>query len=226
MAETRYQCTFCGTRFVSEDRFMKHRCKEMIRDEEFRSADGQTAWMYYQKWMKAYRRLVPNSKSFLHSKFFGSFYKFAQFVKKVQIPDTDAFIKLMKDKDISPTLWTNDQVYALYLEYVDRIVPPLKHAEITINTLFDVAEEHGIDVADVFTVIKPNDLIQLLRQRKVSPWILLNSPKFRDFFVRKTTSEEKVILESIIRPSYWKKKFSTNPTSLTVMKTYVSELHL
>jgi len=198
----------------------------MIRDEDFRSPDGQAAWLYYQKWMKAYRRLVPNSKSFLNSKFFSSFLKFAKFVKKVQIPDTDAFIRLMKEKDISPTLWTNDQVYVLYLEFVDRTVSPLKHAEITINTLFDVAEGYEVDVADIFTVVNPNEMIQLLRQRKLSPWILLNSPKFRDFFVNKTSSEEKVILESIIRPPYWKKKFSSNQNNLEIMKRYVSELHL
>lgn len=226
MVETRYKCHFCGQRFVNEDRFLKHKCKQMIKHEHFQSAEGQSAWTYYQNWMKAYHRFVPNSKSFLHSKYFNSFYRFALFVKKVQIPDTSAFIKLMKERDISPTIWTNDQVYTLYLEYMDSRVPSIKHAEITINTLFDLADELSVDVENVFQTINPNKLILLLRQRKLSPWILLNSSKFRDFFVQKTSSEEKIIIESIIRPQYWKKRFEMQPNEITTMKKYVAELHL
>jgi len=226
MSESRYQCHYCGHRFTHEHRFIKHRCKQMIRDEEFRSADGQAAWLYYQKWMKAYRRIVPNSKSFLHSKYFNSFFRFSQFVKRVQIPDIDAFIKMMKEKDISPTIWTNDQVYALFLEYMDRKVSPIRHAEITINTLFDLADEHDIDVSDIFDVVTPNEVIQLLRQRRLSPWILLNSTRFKQFYVDKTTAEERIVMESIIRPQYWKKKFDSQDTAIEQMKMYIIELKL
>jgi len=226
MSDTRYQCDFCGQRFVREDRFLKHKCKQMERDEQFHSQDGQTAWSYYQSWMKAYRRVVPSPKSFLHSKFFNAFYRFALFVKRAQIPDTDIFIRLMREKDISPVLWDNDQVYALYLEHIDRRMGPIRHAEISINTLFDLADDSNVDVSEVFETITPNQLIQLIRQRKISPWILLNSSKFKEFFVSKTTSEEKIILESIIRPPYWKEKFQTKTKELTAIRKYITELRL
>jgi len=226
MSETRFQCQFCGHRFVHEDRFIKHRCKQMIRDEEFRSTEGQAAWLYYQKWMKAYRRLVPNSKAFLTSKYFNSFYRFAKFVKAAKIPDVDVFISLMKDRDISPTIWTNDQVYSLYLEYIDRKMTPLRHVEITINTLFDLADDKDVNIDDIFSIVTPNEIIQLLRQRKLSPWFLLNSAKFKEFFINKTTSEEKIVMESIIRPKYWKDRFDSGGKILTQIQFYASELHL
>ena len=226
MVDTNYQCKFCHHRFVSETRFLKHRCKQMIRDEEFRSPEGQAAWGYYQKWMREYQRFVSNYKSFLQSKYFNSFLKFAKFVKKVRIPDIDVFVRLMKEKDIHPTIWTNDKVYSLYLEYADRKLSPMKHAEITINTLFDYAEDKEVEVVDVFDNITPNEVIHFLRQRRLSPWILLHSDKFRTLYINKTTSEEKVILESIIRPQYWKHKFETQPKTVQIMKKYVSELQL
>jgi len=205
---------------------MKHRCKAMIRAEEFRTVEGQAAWRYYQAWMKAYRRMVPRDRSYLKSKYFNSFMRFATFVKKMKIPDTDAFIWLMKEKDISPTIWTNDQVYSLYLEFMDRKVSPKRHAEITINTLFDEADEREIDVSEIFNNITPNELINLLRRRQVSPWFLLNSKKFKEFFIKSTSSEEKIIMGSIIKHHYWKKKFEDNPNDVKHMQLYAKELNL
>jgi len=226
MPEYNYKCDFCGNHFVMEDRFLKHRCKHMIRDEEFRTMTGQAAWLYYKAWMKAYRRMVPKDKAYLKSKFFNSFMKFAAYVKKMKIPDTDGFIWLMKQKDISPTIWTNDQVYTMYLEFMDRKVAPKRHAEITIDTLFNEADERHISVSDIFEHITPNELIQLMHRRQVSPWLLLNSKKFKTFFIKSTSSEERLIMESIIRPKYWATKFKDNPKAVQNMQTYAKELNL
>jgi len=198
----------------------------MKRDEEFRTVLGQQAWVFYQNWMKAQRRMVPAAKSFIHSKFFNSFIRFAVFSNKVHLPDTSAFIWLMKEKDISPTIWTNDQVYSLYLEFMDRKVSPKRHAEITINTLFDLAEDHNCAVSDLFDHMTPNEVIMLLRSRRISPWLLLNSAKFKDFFINATSQEEKIIMETIIRPPYWQKKFTANPDAIKTMLLYISELKL
>ena len=198
----------------------------MIRDEEFKTPEGQAAWIFYQKWMKAYRRIVPKSSAFLHSKFYNSFMRFSLFTRKVHLPDIDMFIWLMKDKDISPTIWTNDQVYSLYLEFMDRKAPPLKQAEITVNTLFDLSQERDCEVTEIFDELTPNEVIALLRQRLLSPWILLNSNKFKQFFVDRVSVEERIVMESIIRPPYWGKKFSSQPDDVERMKLYVAELSL
>ena len=75
MAESRYQCHYCGQRFVLEKRFIKHKCKQMKREELFRTSIGQSAVLYYQMWMQAYRRGTPKPKSFLNSKYFDSFFE-------------------------------------------------------------------------------------------------------------------------------------------------------
>lgn len=226
MKEKRFLCDFCGTRFSLETRYMNHRCKQMIRQEEFITPIGQAAWIFYQKWMKAKRKVVPKSSTFLHSKFYNSFIRFAEYIKKSHLPDVDMFIWLMTDKDISPTIWTSDQVYSQYIEFMDRKATPTKQAEITINSLFDLAQQHNCDVTAVFDTVCANEIIQLIRQRRLSPWLLLNSSKFREFFVKKTSAEERIILENIIRPPYWTKKFLSSPKDIQRMKLYVSELSL
>ena len=132
----------------------------------------------------------------------------------------------MNEKDISPTIWTNDQVYAMYLEFLDRQCDPHQMAQITINTLFEVCEAAECDVSELFDVLTANEVIHLLRQRRLSPWVLLLSPRFVEFYGKKVSSEERMAIESIIRPSYWKTKFSKNPDTVKQMRKYVAELGL
>lgn len=198
----------------------------MKRDEEFRTPIGQAGWHFYQDWMKAYRRQVPRSSAFLSSKFYASFIRFAKFVKKVNLPDPQSFILLMKERDIAPSIWNSDAVYAIFLEFLDRRGDPKKQAKTTIGTLYDVAEEMECDVSEVFDHITSSHLIQLLRERRLSPWILLNSEKFQQFYVNKVSPEERIIMRSIIRPHYWAEKFQARPDDRGLMRTFVSKLNL
>lgn len=224
--DTPFVCTYCGHRFSFEERYLKHRCKQMVREEQFKTPIGQQAWLYYQKWMKASHKLVPQVKAFLHSKFYGSFIRFAEFVQRSKIPDPDMYISLMVDIDMAPAMWTSDPVYALFIEHLDKKISPSKHAQITINTLFTIAENAQCDVSEVFNTLQPNDMIQLLRQRKLSPWLLLQSKKFKIFLTTKLTKEQRIILETIVRPHIWQDKLKKNQQHVIAMRKYVQELNL
>ena len=225
--EFKYQCDFCHARFKTETRFMKHHCKEMKRAEDFRSLEGQAAHLFYKSWMKyKHHTTMTNPIAFRDSRYFNVFLKFVDFVRRAQLPDTDAFIELMVKQRIEPNLWTDERAYGKYLEWVTRVMATEKLIEITVKTMFDIADVAHVDVGDVFDNITPNELIQLLHQRRISPWILLNSKKFTEFFRDKTTSEERVIMESIINPEYWMKRFKTHPDDLKLAKDCVTALEL
>ena len=226
MADYKYECHFCGQKFKLEARFMKHKCKEMKRDEELRTVVGQAAWLYYQEWMKTGRKLVPNPKSFLGSRYYNAFMRFARHVRKVHLPDVHGFIKFMREHNMEPYMWTSDQVYPKYLEYLDRRSPPTKRANTTIDTFLAIAEKSERDVSEIFDIIDADDVITLLRRRSISPWILLNSDKFKEFYATKTNGEERIIIESLIRPDFWVEKFAKNPKMVETMKVIVEELNL
>lgn len=198
----------------------------MQRDAEFRTPEGQAAWLFYLKWMKAYRRGEPTVEAFLTSKFYNAFMKFSRFTKRVNIPDVDAYIWLMSKDDISPMMWTMDEAYARYIENTDRKLGANQNAKITIDTLFDLKDEYGCEVEDIFNIVEPNVIIQLLRQRRLSPWILLKSQKFKQFFKHSCSTEERMIMESIIRPAYWAEKFEQHPDDVEQMKVYIEALSL
>ena len=71
----------------------------MLKMKELKSNVGQTAYLYYSMWMKAYNRKVPDIETFATSKFYRSFVNFAEFAKKMGIANVEKFIKLMKEKE-------------------------------------------------------------------------------------------------------------------------------
>jgi hypothetical protein len=195
----------------------------MERDEEVRTPIGQAAHSFYCKWMKAYKRMAPDIAAFLTSKYYMSFIRFAKYVKSVKLADVDEFILLMKDRDISPTIWTNEQAYSLYLEYLDKVIAPSKQAQITINTLFNIADEYDVEVNKVFTVLHPSEVLQYIRERKFSPWILLHSKEFEKLMLRCDTEQRK-LFGDLMRPNYWRLKFSQKPETVELMRRYNKEL--
>lgn len=220
-----FQCVFCMKRFSREASYLKHRCRQMERNDEMRTMLGQSAFSYYEHWMKSYNRNVPSPEVFLTSKYYTSFIKFAKYVKDLNIPDVEVFIALMKEKDISPMIWTDDQVYALYLEYLDKRLSPIKQAALTIDTLFKLADALDCDVSRVFHEVHPIEILQLIRERRISPWLLMHSVEFKKLMIR-CTPEQRALFEGLIRPQYWKYKFDKNPEIGKMMKKYAEEMNI
>jgi len=222
-----HKCNFCEKAFVRETSAIKHVCSGMTREAQFSSLNGQTAWDYYKKWLTLQRRrAVCSGISFKKSKYFNSFYTFVEFKHKVNMPDVDIYMELMVNEEISPTFWTRDEAYRKYLTHLAYNTPINKLVELTISTLFDVADFMEVDVSEVFTVLHTNDIIQLLRQRTISPCILLNSRKFADFYKNRTTAEERTIISTIVDSKTWEKRLNNNEADATALKKYVTELGL
>jgi hypothetical protein len=114
----------------------------------------------------------------------------------------------------------------MYIEHLDRKSTPLEQAKLTVETLLTVADKRQADVSNIFEMLSPNEVIHLLRTRQVSPWLLLCSRKFKLFFKDKTTPEQRLIMETLIRPDYWLEKFEKSPKELEAIKHYVEAMNL
>jgi hypothetical protein len=172
------------------------------------------------------KKMPPRADAFLTSRYFRTFINVATFFKRVNLPKPEKFIWLMVEKNFPPTMWMLDDAYALYMEFLEYRTAPLEQVQISIDTLFKIADAEGVDVSDVFTKIHPNDLIQLIRARRVSPWLLLLSKKFRQYYVDKVSPEQRIILETLIRPDSWAERFEKHSATVTDIKQCIQELNL
>lgn len=224
--QQRFTCRYCHRPFVREDRYLVHKCQQMKRLEELQTPEGQAGWQYYQMWMRAQKRMAPPAKSFLASKYYRTFINFAKHVKTVGLPKPEKFIWLMKEKELQPTIWTNDEVYSMYIEFLDRQSLPLEQAKLSVETLLNIADKKCIDVCDVFDNLTPNEVLQLIRRRQLSPWLLLFSKKFKQLFKEKASTEQRIILETMIRGDYWAEKLASHPKEQLAIKQLVTELNV
>lgn len=203
---------------------MQHECKQMKREAELKSPTGQTALHYYQLWMRNMKRMPPPAATFLASKYFRTFIEFVKFTKTVDLPMPEKFIWLMVQKSYTPTMWRNDDVYSMYIEFLDRKTSPVDQAKLSIKTLMDYTEKKGIDISEAFNAMTPPEVIHLLRVRRLSPWLLLFSKSFKNLFQNRTTPEQKIIIENLVRPEYWAEKKDDHPDSVAIIKTFVAEM--
>lgn len=222
----RFRCKYCRAVFVREDRYLVHKCKEMKRVQEFQTPVGQTAWQYYQLWLRKQKRMAPKPDSFLTSKYYRTFVNFAKFAKAADLPSVEKFIWLMIEKDWPPTLWTNDEVYTQYLEFLDYKTTPMEQVKTSIETLVNYSNKNEIDISEAFKKMQPTEVIHLVRTRRLSPWLLLFCQTFKQMFRERVSNEQKIILETLIRPDYWAEKFEDNLKTVDKIKQCVKELQL
>jgi len=198
----------------------------MKQDEDVRTPEGLAAWEFYRLWLNKNRRKARNINSFMGSQYYKAFIRFAKFVKKTALPQPDYFIDFMNLKRYDPRLWTDSRVYQAYLEHLDLTGDPMDRFAATIKSLQKLANEAGCEIKDVFDHLTPPEMVHKIYSRELSPWFLIHSAKFWDFYKNKTAPSDQVRLEGLIRLPFWKERFARHPDVHNDMKTMVKRLNL
>lgn len=212
-----FECEYCKKHYVKESAFLQHTCRAKERLDQIKTPLGQAAYLFYAKWMFMTKRSVPSRDTFMTSKYYESMIRFAKFIKAVRIPEPEIYIQVMKSKDLQPTMWTLDDAYGFYLEHVEFHMDPKTSIRITSSIISELAQEYEVDMPQVFEAVEPNEIIQLIRERKLTPWVLLKSAKFRQF-LQSCTDEQMSIIETLINSTFWKRRFQDNPKVVEFVK--------
>jgi hypothetical protein len=208
---------------MKERHFMAHECKEMLRSREVQTMIGQRAYILYKHWLEKQRRKPPPIETFVTSTYYTAFIKFATFCRDTSIADPELYVELMVKKGISPSLWMKDEPYGMYLEHMDKHADPYDQAERTLNCLATVAEKLEIPIGNVFAELRYGEMLELINQRQLSPWILFCSPKFKEW-VAKLDEHERAHLMKSIGIVYWQMVLEKNPQVVQDMKTLVADV--
>ena len=181
---------------------MAHECTQMLRSREIQTVTGQQAYILYKHWLEKQRRKPPPIETFTTSTYYSSFIKFATYCKETGIADPELYIELMIKAGISPALWARTEAYDTYLEHVDKRADPYQQAEVTIKTLDSLATKLNVPVENVIAELRYGEMLELIQQRKLSPWILFCSSKFKAW-VSKLDPHEHELLMKNIGIAYW-----------------------
>jgi phage/plasmid-associated DNA primase len=221
-----WDCEFCSRAFVHENAFMKHHCPQRERLDELRSSVGQTAYAHYSEWMKQKKRSVPPIETFATSKLYTTFIKFAEHAACSNIPNVKQFIKLMVEhNDVSPTLWTRDNIYALYLEWYDDGYSPEQQVLESVEFIQQLALDYECTPSWIFKVVPVDTLVLHIKRRKISPWFLMSSSVFRRHLLL-CESEDKDKLERALNAGAMINRIQRNPDLFRFFNRVTSEVGL
>jgi hypothetical protein len=221
-----FECEYCNKKYKIETHFMKHSCTPMKRAQEFKTPMGQAAWAFYKEWMLQQKRRMPDSRAFLASTQYGSFIRFAEMVRKTRLPKPAEFIKLMIKRGYFPSMWKSPQIYDEYMTHMDMNMTYAKHIEITKATLHNQATHFQCEIGDVFEHLSIGEVITLIRERKLSAWILILSDKFKNYFKENATQEQLIVMTPLLNIDHWVRRTKSNENSKQEILKFISESKL
>lgn len=224
MTKKYFECQYCLKKYVNEGSFKKHVCEPMIREQNKRTTSTVTAFNYYNMWLNGMGKRSQTLEVFLDSKYYTSFIKFVKFTTRMMTPRIDIYIKVMIKRRLLPMFWCNKTVYQFYLDKFDVIFPPDEQIQISIETLTGLARIFDCKTADIFNHIRPFELIRLIQTKRLSPWLLLCSSKFKKYITYTMNPKEHAILDGFIDARYWKSNFTNSPDDVDMAKRVVKKL--
>lgn len=226
MSEPLFKCEYCDTEYVREHAYYNHKCEPKRRHELMQTKVGWTAYEAYSEWMRQNKRMVPSRDTFMSSKLFKPFVTFAEFVRDSNLKQWKGFISIMVDRDIAPNLWTHEKAYSLFIEHFDNYVPVMQQVDSTVNWIMKLSDGLDVETGEIFNHIEPKMILDLIKLRHITPWVLLNSNTFLKTVQMRFSVEQKQTFNNIVRLPYWKLRFTRNPDVVTNIKKIVNALGL
>jgi len=225
-----FQCEFCSKTFAKEKNLQKHNCEYMKRYEHItKKGSGIVLYRLYIFWLKDKKRSTRyvDHHTFIHSTHYKPFVRFMEFAKKYSLPNKKTYISYCNSREISPKFWTDEELYEDFITYYDELYPYQKQLETSFTTVFQICEWLGVDdPSKIFEELDGGTVLELLRRRKISPWLFFNSTVFMDYLKTTASVEERDHIQKVTNPKRWREIFEKNPDKRKKVIDLVKEMGL
>ena len=199
------------TRQISKQVLAK-RIRETAREDVVAAFELQATYASILK-----RRGCKSEDSFLRSASFPHFVKLIRFGRETHVPDLVLYLKIMVAAERRPNTWINDHSYRLFLEIMNSQAAAPDMIEISAKTIQALAEKNEMGVPAYVLLMGVGEMLQLMRQRRLSPWIILNSDLFKRK-IQESTPEEKEVIARLIDADYWTITMRDNGSALSLAR--------
>lgn len=223
------QCTYCGKVFQRINAFHDHNCEKKKKYEAVTNTiQGKRSHLLFQLWMRLHTKL-PNSvievQQYIDSKYCTTFLNFVEWSKNINLPDVEKYIRIMVKWKFPPNMWTRDDVYVKYIDFIDRTSTVDDHIRNTFNTLKKIATAAECEISEAINYLEIDQILVLVRARKLSPWVLLKTNGFKKLYAQ-LTSIQKTRVVATIQPAYWQEKFKNFPDQTNDIVEFVNMIGL
>ena len=169
-------CTFCNKRFKRAAWFEKHTCDKKRRFERRTDVTSIMAHKLFKHWQKRTgllrRGKTKDFEGFAKSAFYNTFMKLAEFTHKEYVISGFKYIDWLVDMKVPDHQWCWETGLESYRQYVLDTENAKVQAETTCKNIKVWCENHAIDLEKFFVTITPGQALNMVRENKLSPWVL------------------------------------------------------
>lgn len=221
------ECKFCKKSFRREKTLASHMCSKKRRYMDRKRPPNKMGHYVYQLFFKK----TTNAKKdkdiydFINSQYYSDFVRFGRHICELNPISPERFINYVIDNGIKLKDWTKDYVYDSYLKELIIKEPAERALERTIKEMDKWAEENNDVFNNFFINANVNEATFMLRNGRVSPWVLYLSETGDQLLNKMNIEHEKIIAESI-DPDDWKKIFEKRPDEVDFVMGILKEAEL
>lgn len=218
VSELADRCPYCAKVFKRIGTKETHSCRQMERHQLANSMIGMRAYGLYQEWMRCKTGKADISMAtFAKSKLLHSFCRLVEYFDRLRVSYQFGYIKVMVGHKIDPHLWTHKNAYRLYIDWIDQSEPPLQQVSRSVEFLFKLSEQHRVPVQHLFNILHPQQIIEYIQTRHLSPWLLFASSAFTTAMMRMDGLNKEMLLD-VLGDDYWLQKFQHHKSTVADMR--------
>jgi hypothetical protein len=226
-SEKNYECQFCKRSFTREKTLAAHVCEPKRRHQQKDEKHVQIAYIAYKRFYELTQG-SSNFKTYEHfaqSQYYNAFVKFGNHIININVINPDYFIDYVIRSNTKLDHWCKDAVYEEYLLPYIKTENVRDALERSIITMEKWATENDAQFNHFFKFVSFNKAVALIRNGKISPWIIYNSKTGMEM-LEKMTDEQLGLINDFIDPIYWSRRFEAFVSDVEWVKHILSDANM
>ena len=227
LKERKFTCTFCRRDFVRKTWYEKHMCDKKQRFMDRNNITVINAHRLFNHWQqraKLMRRGREKTiEEYCKSPMFGAFKRLAEFTTSEYVVSGFKYVDWLVDNKIPEAKWCNPRDLDDYRAYLRATEEPQKQAETSCKNIRVWCTDNGISMPEFFTTISPGQALNMVRENKLSPWVLLGYQPCVDGLTSRFKPELLFTLNEHINVPYWLEKTEADTDGVAKVNEVLTE---
>lgn len=220
-------CEHCGTKFTKEKTLIVHMCEQKRR---YLAKEEKHVILGYTVYNRFYRltQKQKHDKTYLEfakSPYYNAFVKFGSFIHNVNPLYPDQYIDFVVISGVKLDHWCREELYEKFVLHLIKTESVEIALERSIDTMSKWAAENNSVWNHCFTYISTSRAMFLIKDGKISPWLLLNCTSGKNL-LNKFNDEQLEAVAAMIDPPFWKKKFRDKKFDMELIAQVVKESNI
>ena len=221
LKEKKYTCQFCSRKFVRKKWFDRHTCTQRERFLARNNIDIIRAHRFFVHWQTR-SGLIRGGKTkdfeaFARSPYYNTFVKLSEFVKTNYVVSGYMYVDWLVENNVPEREWFREDKLDTYHAYVRASQDPSTQAETTVKNISAWCSHNGVKKIDFFKSVTPGQALNMVRENKLSPWVLLGYEPCIEDLTARFHGEVFHALKDHINLEYWLEKTGEDQDGCTLV---------